>query len=102
MAADPRDGLGADLGDLLQQRDGSDEIVGAQPHLHGAGRIGTRGDGAAQREDMDTRFAHHFNFSDWKKRLASGPSTLGPRKASDTKRRSFRSESRRSIVPART
>ena len=92
MAADPRDGLGADLRHIVQQRDGCDEVVGAQAHLHGAGRIGTGGDGAAEREDMDTWFAHHFSFSDWKKRLASGPLTLALPKRRLLARRRSRSQ----------
>ena len=86
MAADARHRLGLDLGQLAQQRHGRHQIVGAQPHLHGAARVGPRGDGAAQRQDMDARLAHAPNLNDLKKRSTSGvrSASAGPRQASDT------------------
>ena len=86
MAADPRHRLGLDLGQRAQQRHRRHEIVGAQSHLHGAAGVGPRGDGAAQRQDMDTRLAHAPNLNDPKKRSTSGvrSASAGPRQASET------------------
>ena len=86
MAADPRHRLGLDLGQLGEQRHGRNQIVGAQAHLHGAAGVGPRGDGAAQRQDVNTRLAHAPNLSDLKKRSTSGvrSASAGPRQASDT------------------
>ena len=86
MAADPRHRLGLDLGQLAQQRHGQHEIVGAQPHLHGAARVGPRGDGAAQRQDVNARLAHVPSLNDRKKRSTSGmrSASAGPRQPSDT------------------
>ena len=86
MAADPRHGLGLDVGQLAEQRHGRHQIVGAQPHLHDAARIGPRGDGAAQRQDVNPRPAHAPSLKDLKKRSTSGArnASAGPRQASDT------------------
>src|SRR5437879_8169458 len=101
MAADPRHRLGLHVGHLGQERHRRHEIVGAQAHLHGAAGIGSGGDGATQRKDMDLGFAHHFIFSDLKKRSASVPVVLaaGPMKASDTNRRPLNSTRWRSALP---
>src|SRR5689334_10228770 len=98
MAADARHGLGLDLGEVLEQRDGGHQVVGAEAHLHGAARIGARGDRPAEGEDMDARFGHWI-FRERKKRSASGPVAVGPRKASEMKRCPLSTESWRSWLP---
>jgi len=86
MTADPRHGFGCDLGQLAEKRHRRHQIVGAQPHLHGARRVRPRGDGAAQRQDVNARLAHTPTLNDLKKRSTSGvrSESAGPRQASDT------------------
>src|SRR5262249_28204833 len=73
--------------------------VGAEAHLHGAAGIGTRGDRPAEGENVNVWLGHQLSFSDLKKRSASGLPTLGPMKASDTKRFSFTTTSWRKPMP---
>ena len=72
MAADPRHRLGANVGELGEQRHGGDEIVGTQPHLHRARGIRRRRNGAAEGQDLDTRKSHDKSLRERKKRSASG------------------------------
>ena len=72
MAADPGNGFGADVGQRRERRHGGHEIVGAQPHLHGARRVGLRGDGAAEGQDANARQGHVVSLRERKKRSASG------------------------------
>src|SRR6185437_6785287 len=60
--------------------------------------IGARGDRPAEGEDMDAGFGHLI-FRERKNRSASGPVTLGPRKASETKRCPLSTENWRNWLP---
>ena len=86
MAADPRHRLGANVCKRRQQRHRGDEVVGAQPHLHGTGRIRCGRDGAAEGQDLDARKGHDNSLSERKKRSASGAriASAGARYPSDT------------------